>query len=138
MAAASAGNGTISRWCRLHALLAGAPADHLPDDLVEILADGTGRDRGEPARLCYRFDGKEQDTCLDDSYELGTPYEVTLTVADGVITIGYEGRTVATERHTGSGNYFKTGAYTQSNPDRGDEPGAYGEVLLHSASVRHS
>lgn len=35
----SVGNGTISRWCRLHALLAGAPADHLPDDLIEILAD---------------------------------------------------------------------------------------------------
>jgi hypothetical protein len=35
----ASGNGTISRWCRLHALLAGAPADHLPDDLVEILSD---------------------------------------------------------------------------------------------------
>jgi hypothetical protein len=35
----SAGNGTVSRYCRLHALLADEPADHLPDDLVEVLAD---------------------------------------------------------------------------------------------------
>lgn len=108
------------------------------DDVVEILADGSGRAPGEPVRLCYRFEGEQQDTCLDDAYRLGTPYEVTLTVVDGTITIGYEGRTVATERHTGSGNYFKTGAYTQSNPDRGDAPGAYGEVLVLSAVVRHS
>lgn len=37
-----------------------------------------------------------------------------------------------------TGNYFKVGAYTQSNPTKGDKPDAFSEVWLYSAYVQHS
>jgi poly(beta-D-mannuronate) lyase len=36
-----------------------------------------------------------------------------------------------------SGCYFKAGVYTQSNPEKGDEPTAYGEVIIYDLSVTH-
>ena len=37
--ASAGGNGTVSRYCRMHALLAEGPVGHLPDDLAEVLSD---------------------------------------------------------------------------------------------------
>jgi hypothetical protein len=36
------------------------------------------------------------------------------------------------------GNYFKVGAYVQSNPSRGDKPDAFGEVVVYNATVKHT
>jgi hypothetical protein len=36
-----------------------------------------------------------------------------------------------------SGCYFKASAYTQSNTSKGDEPTAYGEVIIYDLSVTH-
>lgn len=35
------------------------------------------------------------------------------------------------------GCYFKAGAYTQSNLEQGDEPDAYGEVVITELVVTH-
>jgi poly(beta-D-mannuronate) lyase len=43
---------------------------------------------------------------------------------------------VSYERAT-DGCYFKAGAYTQSNPDRGDSPDAYGAVEIRALTVTH-
>ena len=41
-------------------------------------------------------------------------------------------------RTSGSGWYFKTGSYVQSNPSRGDTPDAVGQVVLYSLNVQHT
>jgi poly(beta-D-mannuronate) lyase len=59
--------------------------------------------------------------------------------ADGAVDIYYQDLTtpkVSVPREA-TGCYFKAGAYTQSNPSRGDAPTAYGEVVIYALSVTH-
>jgi hypothetical protein len=39
---------------------------------------------------------------------------------------------------SGSGWYFKSGSYVQSNLDRGDQADAVSEVVIYSLQVTHS
>ncbi|HEX3731542.1 MAG TPA: polysaccharide lyase family 7 protein [Mycobacteriales bacterium] len=107
------------------------------DDIVEVLADGLHA-KGKVA-LCVRYGGKEQPTCLDDNYTLGTQYALDIMVASGKIAISYNGQKKLEfdVAGSGSGYYFKTGCYTQSNPDKGDAPDAAGEVVIYDAKVTH-
>lgn len=100
------------------------------DDVVMIRLEGT-----------YLFveGGGDDLGVLDPDYQLGTPFTVRLRAADGAIDIFYEDlRTpaVSVERDA-QGCYFKAGVYTQSNPDKGDEPDAYGEVEISDLVVTH-
>lgn len=100
------------------------------DDVVMIRLEGSylfveggGEDLGE----------------LDSNYQLGKEFTVRLRAAEGVIDVYYEDLgtpAVSVERDT-SGCYFKAGVYTQSNPDKGDEPSAYGEVVISELTVTH-
>ncbi|NUP13922.1 MAG: polysaccharide lyase family 7 protein [Polyangiaceae bacterium] len=76
---------------------------------------------------------------LDPNYVLGTPFAIKLVAADGVIQVYYNDLTtpkVEVEADA-SGCYFKAGVYTQSNTSTGDEPSAYGEVVVYDLSVVH-
>ncbi len=39
---------------------------------------------------------------------------------------------------SGTGWFFKTGAYVQSNLEKGDKAGTVGEVTIYSVKVTHS
>jgi hypothetical protein len=39
---------------------------------------------------------------------------------------------------SGSGWYFKTGSYVQSNVDRGEASDAVGEVVIHGLALEHA
>ena len=91
------------------------------DDLVMIRLEGTH---------LFVVGGGEELGDLDASYQLGTRFTVRIRAADGGVDIYYQD--LATPKVTvareATGCYFKAGAYTQSNPSRGDSPTAYGAV----------
>ena len=105
------------------------------DDVVEIVATGTGNDT---YRLGYRWKGSEQKPALLDAQPLGRPFTYTISVTDGTFSISVDGEPAATERMDTSGLYFKAGMYVQSNPSKGDLPTAYGEAVFTALTIRHS
>ena len=82
---------------------------------------------------------------LTDNYTLGDVFTVAFIASNGKVTYEYNGEPVRDENGNifeldcGSvkGCYFKAGCYTQSNVDQGDEPDAYGEVIIYSFFVSH-
>jgi len=100
------------------------------DDVVMIRLEGTN--------LFVEGGGNDLGTLKPD-YQLGTRFTVRLSASAGHIRIYYDDLTtpkVDVARST-SGCYFKAGAYTQSNPSRGDAPDAYGEVVIFALDVTH-
>ena len=100
------------------------------DDVVMIRLEGTN--------LFVEGDGNELGT-LNSNYALGTRFTVRLVAAGGRIRVYYED--LATPKvdiaSSATDCYFKAGAYTQSNPAQGDDPSAYGEVVIHALVVTH-
>lgn len=100
------------------------------DDVLQIRLEGS--------TLAAQYaDGQEQ-TVLDPGYQLGTPYDLRIVAAEGRITVFYDGQRKAEIEASGSGWYWKVGAYTQSNPDQGDDADAAGEVVLYSLQIEHT
>ncbi len=110
------------------------------NDIVEVLADGKRSSTKGKVAICVRYGGKEQQTCLDDNYVLGSRYTVDLTVTNGRIVVSYNGQKKLEFNATGATNtyYFKAGCYTQSNTQKGDAPDAAGEVIIYNAKVTHA
>lgn len=83
---------------------------------------------------------------LDPHYVLGAKYAIEISASAAGIRVTYNGRPqaggaparVVTLPQTGKGWYFKVGCYTQSNPSTGDDPAAYGEVIVYSLTVLHT
>jgi hypothetical protein len=99
------------------------------DDVLQI------RLEGESLAVQYN-DGNDQ-VVIDPGYQLGTPYDLQIVAADSKVVILYNGAQAAELPLSGSNWYFKVGAYTQSNPDKGDEPGAAGEVVVYDLAIDH-
>lgn len=57
---------------------------------------------------------------------------------DGRVRISYNGAEFVDEPLSGSGWYFKTGAYVQSNTEKGDEPDAVASVVLYGLELEHT
>ncbi len=100
------------------------------DDVVEIRLEGS--------TLIAQYDNGKTDVTLDPHYVLGAPYDLKIVAADGRIRISYNGRQLVDIAKSGSGWYFKTGAYIQSNPSKGDSADAVATVVLQRLSVQHS
>lgn len=100
------------------------------DDVMQIRLEGS-------TLVAQYADGEEQ-IVIDPDYQLGTPYDLRIVAADGRITVFYDGEQAAVIERSGSDWYWKVGAYTQSNPERGDAPDALGEVVVYSLSIEHS
>jgi poly(beta-D-mannuronate) lyase len=99
-------------------------------DVVEIkLVSGT--------LSAYWNDGKTKAT-LQANYVLGTVFTVKLVATSAGVQVIYNGDLMATVPATGSGWYFKSGAYLQSNVAKGDAPNAMGEVIIYDLSVTHT
>jgi Alginate lyase len=112
------------------------------NDIIEILADDMGNHVNADGSfgICVRLNGIEQSTCLDNHYVLGTRYVVNLVATGGHIIIYYNGVKKFDFAQSGSGWYFKSGSYVQSNTTtKGfDASGAYGRVTIYGLQVTHS
>ena len=80
-------------------------------------------------------DGASQ-VVLDPDYALGTPFHVRIVAADRRVVVFYDGQQKAELPLSGSGWYWKLGAYVQSNQTHSD-PRARGEVIVYSSQITH-
>jgi poly(beta-D-mannuronate) lyase len=117
---------------------------HLPDVKPHVVAaqiHDTVSDvvmvRLEGTKLFIEGDGNEIGV-LDDNYQLGTIFSVSITAAGGHIKESYNGTQKVDYAHSGSGYYFKAGCYTQSNTSKGDAADAYGQVIIYNLDVSHT
>jgi hypothetical protein len=100
------------------------------DDVLQI--------RLERSTLVAQYaDGREQ-IVIDPVYRLGTPFDLRIVAADGRITVFYDGEQRAEIERSGSSWYWKIGAYTQSNTERGDDADDAGAVVVYSLSIEHT
>jgi poly(beta-D-mannuronate) lyase len=144
-----AGDGSeMAAWSTtegVHAMTIAQQITHLPEVKPHVVAgqvhdaeDDVVMIRLEGQNLFVEGGGEDLGT-LDAAYAPGTRFTVKIEAAGGRIRVYYEDLVtpaVDIERDT-EGCYFKAGAYTQSNPERGDDPDAYGEVVIHDLSVTH-
>ena len=79
----------------------------------------------------------KDDIVLDAAYTLGEELEITLMASGGEIRVSHNGRERLSWKTKRKGCYFKTGCYLQTNPSKGDQPDAVGEVLLKSLTLSH-
>jgi alginate lyase len=100
------------------------------DDVIEVRLEGK--------RLLVAYDNGNDKITLDPGYVLDTPFDLEIDAAGGHIRVAYNAAPKADIVISGSGWYFKTGSYVQSNPARGDNPDALGQVVLYSLNVQHS
>ena len=100
------------------------------DDVIEVRVEGE--------QLLIKYDDGDGVLTLDPAYVLGTPYDLEITAADGHIRASYNGTPKADIAKSGSGWYFKTGTYVQSNLSRGEASDAVGQVVLYSLDVQHT
>jgi len=99
------------------------------DDVIMIRLEGR--------RLFVESDGDDVGL-LDPHYRVGTRFTVSIVATRTGIRVVYDNSRSVHVRKVGRGWYFKAGCYPQSNPDRGDRPSTYGEVVIYALTVRHS
>lgn len=105
------------------------------DDVIVI--------RLEYPKLFVDINGKTGPT-LDANYKLGKRFTIKFEASGGKIKTYYNGNSkpVHTLNKKGSGNYFKAGAYTQSNCSKEKKKSCddnnYGEVVIYKLLVQHS
>ncbi|WP_028646691.1 polysaccharide lyase family 7 protein [Nocardiopsis sp. CNT312] len=77
---------------------------------------------------------------VTSDYKLHTVFEGKYVVSNGKIKVYYNGVLQTTISHTGSGNYFKVGAYTQANCGNSSPCSSsnYGQVSVYALKVTHS
>ena len=100
------------------------------DDVIEVRLEGQ--------KLLVAYDNGSDKITLDPAYILDTPYDLEIDAAGGHIVVSYNATPKADIVISGSGWYFKTGSYIQSNPSRGDTPDAVGQVVLYALTVQHT
>jgi predicted nucleic acid-binding Zn ribbon protein len=99
-------------------------------DVLEVRLEGT--------KLIAQYNDGKTDVTLDPRYTLGTVYDVKIVAASGRIQVFYNGAKKVDIARKGSGWYFKSGCYVQSNTSRGDKASAVGTVELYRLDVTHS
>ena len=100
------------------------------DDVLQIHLDGQ--------KLTARYDNDRSEAVLDPAYKLGTPFHVRVVAADSKVYVLYNGQQKAELPLSGSGWYWKVGAYVQSNPSKGDGAGSEGDVVVYSLDTTHT
>lgn len=94
--------------------------------------------RVESGELLVEWDDGDSKAMMDPDYTLGSPYDVRITATEGRVDVYLGEERKASIPLSGSGWYFKAGAYLQSNVDRGDAADAVGEVVVEQLNVEHS
>jgi len=78
---------------------------------------------------------KAEDVLLDADYSPGKFFELRIEAGGGHVRLWHNGEAKMDWERSRGGCYFKIGCYTQSNPDKGDAPEEFGEVVVRSLSV---
>lgn len=100
------------------------------DDVMQIRLEGQ--------KLMVRYNDGKSEEILDPGYKLGTPFDTKIIAADGKVDVLYNGQKKAELPLSGSGWYWKVGAYVQSNGSKGDGASSTGAVEVFKADVQHS
>jgi hypothetical protein len=100
------------------------------DDVMQI--------RLEDRTLMVQYDDGGSEVVIDPDYALGTPYHVRIVAANGEVEVLYNGEKKADLPLSGSGWYWKVGAYVQSNSGEGDGADSVGEVTVYSLNRVHA
>lgn len=94
--------------------------------------------RLEGRKLVVQYNDGDSEIVIDPNYVLGTVFDVKIVAANNRIQVFYNNALKATVNKKGTGWYFKSGSYLQSNTSKGDAPSAVGEVVIYSLNVTHS
>ena len=108
----------------------GAQIHDANDDVMEVRLEGKNL-------IAQYHDGKSE-TVLDSNYQLGTPYDLRLVAEGGKVDVFYNNQKKAELPLSGSGWYWKVGAYVQSNGSKGDGADSTGAVTVYKADITHS
>jgi hypothetical protein len=108
----------------------GAQIHDANDDVVEIRLEGT--------KLIAQYHDGKSEAVLDPNYKLGTAYDLKLVAEGGKVDVFYNGQKKAELPLSGSGWYWKVGAYVQSNASHNDGASSAGSVTVFKADVTHS
>ena len=100
------------------------------DDVMQIRLEGKN--------LMVQYNDGKSNVVMDPNYTLGTPYNVRIIAANSKVDVLYNAEKKAELPLSGSGWYWKVGAYVQSNGSKGDGAGSMGEVVVYKADVKHS
>ena len=100
------------------------------DDVMQIRLEGK--------TLMVQYNDGKSEQVLDQDYRLGTPFDTKIVAANGKVDVLYNGQKKATLPLSGSGWYWKVGAYVQSNGSKGESAGSAGEVVVYKADISHS
>jgi alginate lyase len=100
------------------------------DDVLEVRIEGS--------RLTAQYNDGKTEVTLDPHYKLGTAYDLTITASGGRIRVDYNGAKKLDIAKKGSGWYFKSGSYIQSNTSKGDKASAVAVVVIYRLAVKHS
>ena len=130
-----------------HTLVVQEAFTHLPNDKPQLV--GAQIHNGSDDVTVFRLEGSSLyitngDTThyklVTSNYQLGTSYQAKYVVSGGQIKAYYNGTLETTISYSGSGNYFKAGAYTQANCTNSSPCSStnYGETDVYSVTVTHS
>ena len=100
------------------------------DDVLQIRLEGK--------KLMVQYHDGKSEAILDSNYQLGTPFDVKIVAAGGKVDVLYNGQKKAQLPLSGSGWYWKVGAYVQANGSKGAGAGSVGEVEVFKAKFTHS
>jgi alginate lyase len=100
------------------------------DDVMQIHLSGS--------RLTVKYADGDKDVVLDPSYKLGERFRVKIQSAGGTVKVWFNGALRATLPINGAGNYFKAGAYVNSNPSKGADPSDVGQVVIYGLKITHT
>lgn len=101
------------------------------DDVMQVRIEGKNK-------LVVKWNDGQSVATLDDNYKQGDFHDFVIEATSGHIKVSYDG--VQKVDITGSDSstaYFKAGAYSQSNVEKGDKPDSYVEVTIQSIKVTH-
>lgn len=99
------------------------------DDILMVRLEGR--------RLFVESNGDDVGV-LDPRYRLGTRFTVAIVATPSGVRVTYNTARTVDLPKVGRGWYFKAGCYPQSNPERGDSPDAFGEVVIYALTVSHT
>jgi hypothetical protein len=114
------------------------PGRDAPDDRPHDAEDDVVEVRLEGNHLMAEWDDGAGETTIDPAYEFDTPDDLKIVAADSRVLIYYGGAPRTDIPKSGTGWYFTSGSYVQSNPDKGDDADAAAEVVIYSPQVKRT
>jgi hypothetical protein len=119
---------------------------HLPSDKAQVVV-GQIHNQHDDVTV-FRLEGsklyvtKGNDThyqLVTDNYHLGTRFTAKFVASGGQIKAYYNNTLAATLKVASSGDYFKTGVYTQANCGNSSpcKDSNYGEAVIYGLTVSH-